>query len=136
MSDVDPTMPTYQRFLLAAELLGISPHELARRLSAPLGKVGVSPSRIAHEAAGHPEAIDVHAKYLGRVIEAVFDRSTNTVTVTSGELAGKSYTSPSSAAIAVVEALNPGREAANTNGRLFWLVKSTGQPLRSVIGQR
>jgi hypothetical protein len=70
------------------------------------------------------------------VIEAVFDRSTNTVTVTSGELAGKSYTSPSSAAIAVVEALNPGREAANTNGRLFWLVKSTGQPLRSVIGQR
>lgn len=136
MPDVDPTMPTYQRFLLAAELLGISPDELARRLRAPLDNMGVRPSNVAREAAGHPEAIDVHAKYLGRVIEAVFDRLTNTVTVTSGELEGRSYTSPSSAAIAVVEAINPGREAANTNGRLFWIVNSTGQPLRSVLGQR
>jgi hypothetical protein len=128
-------MPTYQRFLLAAELLGIPPDDLARRLGDP--PAGVSADS-ASPGSASPDgvSVEVHAKYLGRTIEAVFDRSTNTVTIVSGDLAGKTYTSASSAAIAVVEAINPGRESANTNGRLFWIVTKTGQPLRSVLGRR
>jgi hypothetical protein len=123
-------MPTYQRFLLAAELLGISPDDLARRLGDPAAVVS------ADSASPDDGSVEVHAKYLGRTIEAAFDRSTNTVTIESGELAGKTYTSASSAAIAVVETINPGRESANTNGRLFWIVTKTGQPLRSLLGRR
>ena len=130
MSTVDPTMPTYQRFLLAAELLGISPDDLARRLGDPVALVS------ADSASPDDRSVKVHAKYLGRTIEAIFDRSTNTVTIESGELAGTRYTSASSAAIAVVETINPGRESANTNGRLFWIVTKTGQPLRSLLGRR
>jgi len=123
-------MPTYQRFLLAAELLGLSPDKLARRLGDPVAVAGVNPTS--------PDGVSVkvHAKYLGRTIEAVFDQSTNTVTIESGDLAGKTYSSASSAAIAVVEAINPGRGSANTNGRLFWIVTNTGQPLRSLLGRR
>jgi hypothetical protein len=127
-------MPTYQRFLLAAELLGISPHDLARRL-------GDSTEEIASAAsvpAGREQsaAVAVHGTYLGRTIEAVFEQSTSAITILSGDLAGTRYPSPSRAAIAVVEAINPEREAANTNGRLFWIVTSSGQPLRSLLGRR
>ncbi|WP_173158618.1 hypothetical protein [Phytohabitans suffuscus] len=123
-------MPTYQRFLLAAELLGISPDDLARRLENPMAVAS------ADSASPDSELVEVRAKYMGRTVEAVFDRSTNTVTIKSGELAGTTYTSASSAAIAVVETINPGRESANTNGRLFWIVTKTGQPLRSLLGRR
>jgi hypothetical protein len=132
--NVDPAMPTYQRFLLAAELLGISPHELARRLEDPIEMA--SPASSAPSLGEPSETVGVHAVYLGRRIEAVFDRSTNAVTIMTGDLAGTRYASPSRAAIAVVEAINPEREAANTNGRLFWIVSSTSQPLRSLLGRR
>lgn len=132
--NVDPTMPTYQRFLLAAELLGISPDDLARRLGHLPREADAD--RTAPVTGEQSDAVGVHAKYLGRTIEAVFERSTKAVTITSGELAGSRYPSPSRAAIAVVEAINPEREAANTNGRLFWIVTRTGQPLRSLLGRR
>jgi hypothetical protein len=126
-------MPTYERFLLAAELLEISPQELASRLEGRVSPRRSSPT-VADDA--DSDAVPVHANYLGRRVEALFERLTNNVTVTSGSLAGTTYGSPSSAAIAVVMAINPEREAANTNGRLFWIVTSSGQPLRSLVGRR
>jgi hypothetical protein len=127
-------MPTYQRFLLAAELLGISPHDLARRLDgAPEEASSTTGAPAAREGS---ETVAIHASYLGRTVDAVFEQTTSAVTIMSGDLAGTRYPSPSRAAIAVVEAINPEREAANTNGRLFWIVTSTGQPLRSLLGRR
>jgi len=123
-------MPTYQRFMLAAELLGIPPDDLATRLGQPSAGVSAKPP------SPNRGSVKIHAKYLGQAVEAIFDPSANTVTIESGELAGKVYTSASSAAIAVVESINPGRESANTNGRLFWIVTETGQPLRSLLGRR
>lgn len=134
MPQVDSSMPAYERFLLAAELLGISPQELATRLDQPSARAYPRPSVATSE--DQSEAVSIHAKYLGHRIEALFMQSTNEITITSGELAGASYGSPSSAAIAVVKAINPDREAANTNGRLFWIVTSTGQTLRSLLGRR
>ncbi|WIY05507.1 hypothetical protein QRX60_17260 [Amycolatopsis mongoliensis] len=40
-------------------------------------------------------------------IEATFNPDTKRVAITTGELAGRSYKSPSGAAIGVVQALNP-----------------------------
>jgi hypothetical protein len=136
MPDVDPAMPTYRRFLLAAELLGIAPQELARRLDGAPRDLDTSAGPTMPGPEESPDSVDLHARYLGHTIEAVFERSTGTVTITSGELAGSAYTSPSRAAIAVVTTLNPEREAANTNGRLFWIVTETGRPLRSLLGRR
>ncbi|MBV1849601.1 hypothetical protein [Catellatospora tritici] len=133
MSATDP-MPTYERFLRAAELLGMSPQELATRLtsSAPVAEN----SSTGADSSEPAEDVQLYAKYLGARVEAVYEPSTGHLRITSGPLTGKSFTSASRAAIAVVESVNPAREAANTNGRLFWTVSATGQPLRSILGRR
>ena len=133
MPDVDP-MPTYERFLLAAELLGMPPQELAKRL-APSGQAGHLPSPSPNES-DSVDAVKLHAKYLGNRVEAEYEPSNGHITVTSGPLAGQRFSSASRAAIAVVVSVNPERESANTNGRLFWTVTATGQPLRSLLGRR
>jgi hypothetical protein len=127
-------MPTYERFLLAAELLGMSPQELASRLSssAPAGEEPLPGAQSSDSV----EELPLHSKYLGRRVDAVYEPSTGHVRVTSGPLAGQGFSSASKAAIAVVESVNPERESSNTNGRLFWIVTTTGQPLRSVLGRR
>jgi hypothetical protein len=133
MSAADP-MPTYERFLRAAELLGMSPQELAARLTSPAP--AAENSSAGTGSSERSEDVQLHAKYLGKRVEAVYESSTGRIRITSGPLAGKSFTSASRAAIAVVESVNPARESANTNGRLFWTVVATGQPLRSILGQR
>ena len=129
----DAALPTYERFLLAAQLLGIPPEELAKRLA---HKFDEPESVHPREDEGSPQGIKIHAKYLGVRVEALYDPSKGDIKVLSGPRAGQVFSSASRAAIAVVQALNPDRESANTNGRLFWIVTGTGQPLRSLLGRR
>src|SRR4051812_47509581 len=133
MSDDDP-MPTYERFLRAAELLGMSPQELAIRLTSPAPAGGNSPA--GTENSEPSEGVRLYARYLGTRVEAVSASSSAHIRIPTGPLAGKSFPSASRAAIAVVESVTPARESANTNGRLFWTVTATGQPLRSILGLR
>ncbi|MGH3682246.1 MAG: hypothetical protein ACRDT2_18575 [Natronosporangium sp.] len=72
------------------------------------------------------DRIDIHAVYTGIRVEAEFEMSTARVLVTSGVLAGRTFRSPSGAAIAVVQSLNPS-VSPNRNGWNFWIITDTGE---------
>jgi hypothetical protein len=75
--------------------------------------------------------VSVRALYEGVWTEGVFDAASGRLTIASGELAGQVFKSPSGAARAVVQLLNPD-VFANRNGWLFWTVTHDGQPLATV----
>lgn len=76
------------------------------------------------------QGVEIHAIYEGRRTSAYYDPSSRTVTIPSGPGRGE-YESPSGAAVAVVQALNP-RVNPNRNGWSFWTVTATGQLLQTI----
>ena len=52
--------------------------------------------------------------------------------ITSGELSGKVFTSPSRSASAVVAAISPGITASRNSWTQFWKVSETGEHLDSL----
>ncbi|MFD0583063.1 hypothetical protein [Dactylosporangium darangshiense] len=82
------------------------------------------------------DEVRVHVVYKKTRVDGVFNKANHELRITSGPLVGRTFSSPSNAAIAVVEHLNPTREHPSTNGRTFWIVTATGRTLRSIIGQR
>ena len=80
-------------------------------------------------------AVRIHAIYGGTRVEATFDAQTESVTITSGDLSGVTYKSPSRAAIEVVRLINPS-VSPNRNGWGFWIVTSTGEPLQTLRHRR
>jgi len=78
-----------------------------------------------------PEQIAVHAVYAGSRTEGLYDPVTLSLTITTGPLAGRTYTRPSGAAVALVATLSPGVNP-NRNGWSFWVISKTGQRLRSI----
>jgi len=113
---------------LAAEMAGVTPGEVIRRL--------VERSRPAAAGAQGPEVashagVAVHAVYDGHRTAAVYDQATHRVTITDGPLAGTSYKSPSGAAIAVVTNSRPDVNP-NRNGWSFWTVTATGRLLQTL----
>lgn len=113
---------------LAAEMAGVTPGEVIRRLvergrSAASGALspGIAP------AAG----VAVHAVYDGQRTSAVYDQARHRITISDGPLAGKSYKSPSGAAIAVVRDSRPDVNP-NRNGWSFWTVTTTGRHLQDL----
>lgn len=82
---------------------------------------------------GSRERVAVHVVYNGNRIEGEFEPHTGRLIITTGSLAGRAFRSPSGAAIAVVQNLNP-TVSPNRNGWSFWIVTDTGEFLRSVRG--
>lgn len=116
---------THDRLRLVGAALGMDESatvaELLRRMTAS----------VAAPPLGDGTRVPIHAVYKSNRIEAEFDPGTESVTVTSGPLAGKAYASPSRAAIEVVRSINP-KVQPNRNGWGFWLVTSTGRELQSI----
>jgi hypothetical protein len=77
----------------------------------------------------------VHASYGQAWIEGRFDPESGRLAITSGELAGRRFKSPSGAARAVVRFHNPDIRP-NRNGWVFWTVTDSGQPLESLRRRR
>jgi hypothetical protein len=75
--------------------------------------------------------VPVHAVYEGTRIEGVFQPGTRQLDITTGVLAGRSFRSPSGAAIAVVQAHNP-EVHPNRNGWSFWIVTESGKWLQTI----
>ncbi|MEU4397849.1 hypothetical protein [Micromonospora orduensis] len=133
MAVVEVDEETYGRLAFAAGLFGVSVGEVIARL---VDRAGVNVTDgPAVDSVDEPD-VPVHVIYRGERIAGVFERSSGRLRVTSGDLAGQVFPSPSAAAIGVVERLNPERRNPQTNGRLFWIVDSTQQPLRSIMGRR
>ncbi|MFG1921061.1 hypothetical protein [Cryptosporangium sp. NPDC048952] len=92
-----------------------------------LGAAGMTPKA----APAEPQGVPVYAIYQGQRIEGTYDPMSNSLTVTSGALAGERFNTPSGAAKAAVAGIKPG-VAPNRSGFDFWFVTSTGETLRSI----
>ncbi|MYS20848.1 hypothetical protein GA0115240_123662 [Streptomyces sp. DvalAA-14] len=92
--------------------------------------VGPSPVPEAGVVEATDVEVEVHAAYDGHRVSGRYDTSTGVLTVTTGPAQG-TYESPSGAAVAVVNDLNP-HVKPNRNGWSFWTVTVTGEPLQSL----
>ena len=123
---LDPT--THDRLRLVAAALGVSESEavaeLLRRLAEPSAATAADPGKVP-----------IHVVYKGTRIDAEYDRVTQGVTLLTEPLAGKSFTSPSRAAIEVIRLLNPSVNP-NRNGWGFWTVDVTGGLLNTIRNKR
>lgn len=84
----------------------------------------------AHQQRDRNE-VEVHATYEGQFIKGTFDLRTRGLRVDEGPLAGRSFKSPSGAAMAIVREVKPDVHN-NRNGWTFWTVTDTGYPLQSM----
>jgi hypothetical protein len=75
--------------------------------------------------------VAIFADYEGNHVDAIYHRATKRVDITSGVLRGRSYRSPSGAAIGVVQAHNPTVQP-NRNGWSFWFIAENGQALQTI----
>jgi hypothetical protein len=67
-------------------------------------------------------------------VDGVFHRPSHRLDISTGPLAGRSYRTPSGAAIAVVSSLDQS-VSPNRNGWRFWVVSATGEQLETMRDQ-
>lgn len=130
MPTIEVDDQTASALRLAADTAGISEGEVVRRL--------IERHRPQEEATAHragSATVAVHAVYEGHRTAATYEPATHRVTITEGPLAGRSYKSPSGAAIAVVTHYRPSVNP-NRNGWTFWTVTSSGELLQTLRSRR
>jgi hypothetical protein len=122
MPEINVDEATFQALRLAAGLTDRTEGEVVARIVRDWGaKAAIAAARPGSVSKySTPVAYGIYAEYRGARVEAVLDPVRETVKIASAPLAGELFASPSAAAIAVVERLNPGRRYANTNGWRFW----------------
>ncbi len=120
---------TYRMVRFAARLLGVSESDVvARAVRAFSGDGDPAPA-----VAGDPwEPVPLYGEYEGQRIDAEYVRATRRLAVTSGPVAGQTFSTPSAAATAVIAALKPDRAFAQTNGWKFWRIAATHQRLETL----
>ncbi len=127
MGHIEVSDDTYRDLELLAASWQTTVGEAVARLIDSLATA----STPAGETADAAPLVAVHAVYAGTRTEATFDPRTRVVTTTSGPLSGRSFTSPSSARIAVVRLLNPSVSPIG-NGWHFWVITDTGARLHTL----
>jgi predicted CopG family antitoxin len=125
MKQLAVTDDVYDQVTLLARAWTTSASDVIRRL------LGEFRSAEDDDAGAESEHIAVHAVYAGSRTEGLYDPATMSLTITTGPLAGRTYTRPSGAAVALVAALSPGVNPSR-NGWSFWVISKTGQRLQSI----
>jgi hypothetical protein len=118
----------YDKVRLLAHAWEVSEGQVVARLVERFAQTAKPDSAGASRRAG---GVPVYAVYEATRIDAVFDPATRAVTIVSGTLQGKTYSTPSGAAVAVVTANNPGINP-NRNGWSFWLLAENGRLLQTI----
>jgi hypothetical protein len=119
----------YQKLALAAKGAGVSIDEMLERiLNVWLAQDEGQDARRGPDG----DRIPVYAIYRSTRVEALFDPKTEGMTGTSAPIEGTKFGSPSGAARAVVEALNP-EVNSNRSGPRFWRVAATGKELAAIL---
>ena len=77
----------------------------------------------------------VHAIYGGTRTDGLYDRVSHSLTITTGPLAGRTFSKPSGAAVALVQQHSP-EVNPNRNGWSFWIVSRTGKRLQTIRYER
>lgn len=127
MSLVDLDEDVYRQVVLLARAWTTSESEVVRRLLDSFAMRGDADA----PAKASARAVSIYADYEGQHIEASYDPASRRVGIVSGPLAGRSFKSPSGAAIAVVQALNPNVHP-NRNGWSFWFLSENGKALQTI----
>ncbi|GHI06980.1 hypothetical protein AQI88_34345 [Streptomyces cellostaticus] len=117
---------TFTQVNLLARAWNVSPADAVRKLIEHFQR----PDAVTQAASAKGERVAVHALYGGVRIEGEYDPVTQTLTVTTGPAAGD-YRTPSGAASAVLQAVNP-QVKPNRNGWSFWVVTETGGLLQTL----
>src|SRR5689334_20493942 len=121
--EVDPKTAEYLAYHAAVER--ISTGEAVARLVARV-------LQMQPDTAGDPpEPVPIHADYAGERIRALFHPGPGGIEITTGDLAGTTYRTPSQAARAVVHSIRE-EVSANRSGWTFWMVTATGVPLQAI----
>jgi hypothetical protein len=131
MPVIDVDDRTYSQVRFAARMAGLSDAEVVAR----------AVDAYVRSDEGRPvqdpwEPVPVYAEYGDLRVEALYLPANQRVTVTTDPVAGQTFRSPSGAARAVVTAVNPTRNATQTNGWRFWHVAATGDRLEALRRRR
>jgi hypothetical protein len=119
----------HERVVLLARAWQISDGEVVRRLLDTFVKPADENKNSGPESLD--DEVSIYADYEGNHIDAIYHKATKRVDVTSGVLRGRSYKSPSGAAIGVVQAHNPNVHP-NRNGWSFWFIAESGKTLQTI----
>src|SRR5205809_209920 len=117
MPRIEVSDEVYAHIALLSAAWHTTPGEAVTRLIYDLTTPGTEPS--------DSQPVAVHSIYAGTRTDATFDPATRVVTITSGPLSGRRFTSPSGARTAVVRLLNPSVSPIG-NGWHFWIITDTG----------
>lgn len=143
MGSVELDQSTDERLQILAQAWRVSKADAVSRVFSEWMAIGSKPSagpqpeHRRHEVApgttsdGH---VDVYLEYEGVRSQGLFDPSTEALRITEGPLAGKFYKSPTGAAVAVVQHVNPSVNP-NRNGWSTWRVTESGEFLQSIRGR-
>ena len=124
----------HERIALLARAWEVDDTQAIHRLLEAFAGRSVLPEE---DRSGSPDTVEaddqvqIHAIYMGVRVKGRFDPNTHAVTILDGVLAGRRFGSPSGAAIALVERINP-LVAPNRNGWSFWRISDGGYSLRSL----
>ncbi|MGW2838807.1 hypothetical protein ACWCWD_13520 [Streptomyces sp. NPDC001493] len=123
---VDPQ--TYSQLTLLARAWNVTQEEVVRRL---LQHFQSPDAPLSTNSAGRTDQhIAVHAIYEGVRVDGLYDTAGSSLEIPHGPGAG-TYRTPSGAATAVLQALNP-KVKPNRNGWSFWIVSESGALLQSL----
>ncbi len=81
------------------------------------------------------DQVGVHAIYGGTRTDGLYDPVTQSLTITTGPLVGRTFSKPSGAAVALVGTQSPDVNP-NRNGWSFWVVSNTGKRLQAIRYER
>jgi hypothetical protein len=129
MPSINLTSTTFDRLDLLARAWSASHDDVIVRLIRDFQNADANPPQLV-AVPDNPATIRVHALYQGERIDGVFHPRSGRLEITSSALAGRSFKSPSGAAIAVVQNLNP-TVNPNRNGWSFWIIDENGQTLQT-----
>ena len=125
MQQLTVTGAVYEQVTLLARAWSISVSDVIDRLLSDFR------STEAEAAPAKAQQVAVHAVYAGIRTEGTYDRAAQSLTTTTGPLAGKTFSKPSGAAVALVASLRPGVHP-NRNGWSFWVESSSGKRLQAI----
>lgn len=125
MKQVEVDDDTHERLMFGARVAGLTVAELIRHLVLVPGGHAEKDAIMKQETPG----TRVFVSYRGRRVDGVFDVDSERLTIVNGppDLVGRTFKSPTKAAVEVVKAVNPGRLNPQTNGWRFWRTTDSGQ---------
>ncbi len=122
---------TYEKLLLVARITNSSPGEVVERMVADASVRAVA-DPMSTSSGDAERLVDVYVTYRGYRIAGRYDPVTKRIDITSGRLTGRSFKTPSAAARAVIEDLNPQVKSSARNGYTFWLLEDGRGPLQVI----